>query len=151
LITVLCLLACGVVIVVKQDYISEMLIGFEVVSTVIFFIFIFIDASLMNGANSATKELTHSTDEELRKKFRRTYFFSRDSILFIDLPVFIASAVILFLSIGVVGNGISGDENNIFHNGFSTGALVVHIVFSQFIFMMLKIRDSFMAFTQVIV
>ena len=100
----------------------------------------------MKGAKIARDDSDISQKD--KNHFSRAYSFSRDSILFIDSPVLLASLIIFLTSLYFEINSTVVDESTMFHHGFSTGALVVHIIFSQYIFMMLKIKDSYIAFNE---
>ena len=135
-----------IVIIASPSYISLMLLSFECISTFVFGIFLFIDYWLMKGAKIARDDSDISQKD--KNHFSRAYSFSRDSILFIDSPVLLASLIIFLTSLYFEINSTVVDESTMFHHGFSTGALVVHIIFSQYIFMMLKIKDSYIAFNE---
>ena len=67
-------------------------------------------------------------------------------MMFIDIPVFITSSVFFLVSLFYHFSSDHLRSGDLFHYGFLAGGLVTHIVFSQFIFATLKVRDLWYGF-----
>lgn len=133
-------------------------LGVEGWSLLVFIVFAAIDGLYWFSFRKkiGSKQGDEKTSVELKKQF------SANSFWFIDVPVIIGVVSVLLLTIYMAGEPVYRDltktgedffkENpikethreaifEIFLHGFSTGAIVMHMAFSQFIFGLLKTKD----------
>jgi hypothetical protein len=132
------IIALLAMLVLATDLLSYILLCFEFMSAVIFLMFACIDHWLERATRVA------SMDEDTKPRwiaYEQLHVMSVDSIMFIDVPVLIAALALFGVSLFHQISGEHVHSGAIFHYGFLAGGLVTHIIFSQYIFTALKVRD----------